>query len=126
MAVIVPTTKTVDQVDGSVQQVVWGPLALNDTGTPISAIAFADRTIQVDGTFGAAGSITLQGSNDDAAPSNWYPLTKPAGTAITLTAAGIAAAVELTKWVRPAVTAGDGTTALNARLIMRRANPLRQ
>lgn len=125
MAVIVPTVKDADRNDGAIKSVVWGPMANGDTGTPVSLVSMADKSLQIDGTFGAGGSITLQGSNDETTPTNWYALTKPGATAATLTAAGIVAIVENTRWVRPAVTAGDGTTALNARLVARRANPMR-
>lgn len=122
MATIAPVATIIAQ-DGSAYNISWPLLTTTNTdGAPISAVEFADRAVQVSGTFGAGGSITLQGSNDG---TNWYPLTRPAGTAITLTAAGIAAVTELTQWVRPLVTAGDGTTSLTATLVARRANPLR-
>jgi hypothetical protein len=59
------------------------------------------------GTFGAGGSVRLEGSNDGA---NWFALSSTA-----LTAAGIFAALgaaEHPKFIRPSVTAGDGTTAI--------------
>jgi hypothetical protein len=61
----------------------------------------------VTGTFGAGGSVVMQGSNDG---TNWFALS-----AAALTAAGSFAPLGLTehpKFIRPAVTAGDGTTAL--------------
>lgn len=61
----------------------------------------------VTGTFGTGGSIRLEGSNDG---TNWFALSSTA-----LTAAGIFAALGATehpKFIRPNVTAGDGTTAL--------------
>lgn len=62
---------------------------------------------QVTGTFGAAGSVQIEGSNDGA---TWVKLSPAA-----LTSAGLFAALGVTerpKFVRPNVTAGDGTTAL--------------
>ena len=59
------------------------------------------------GTFGAGGSIRLDGSNDG---TNWFALSPTA-----LTAAGIFAAMgaaEHPRFIRPNVTAGDGTTAI--------------
>jgi hypothetical protein len=59
------------------------------------------------GTFGAGGSIRLEGSNDG---TNWFALSPTA-----LTAAGIFAALgaaEHPRFIRPNVTAGDGTTAI--------------
>lgn len=122
MAVIVPTT-TIIAGDGSVYSVSWAALTTtNTTGTEISAVEYADRSVQVLGTFGVGGSITIQGSNDGA---NWVALTDPQGNAITKTAASIEAITELTRYIRPIVTAGDGTTSLTAVVVARRANPLR-
>ncbi|MHB8816143.1 MAG: hypothetical protein ACYDAE_23165 [Steroidobacteraceae bacterium] len=59
------------------------------------------------GTWGAAGSVQLEGSNDG---TNWFKLSPAA-----LTAAGSFAALgvtEVPKYIRPNVTAGDGTTAI--------------
>lgn len=61
----------------------------------------------VTGTFGVAGSVRLEGSNDGV---NWFALSPTA-----LVAAGSFAplgAAEHPKFIRPNVTAGDGTTAL--------------
>lgn len=61
----------------------------------------------VSGTFGVGGSISLQGSVDGV---NWFNLSPPA-----LTAAGMFAALgaaEHPRYIRPNVTAGDGTTSL--------------
>lgn len=68
---------------------------------------YVTASFVVTGTFGAAGSIRLEGSNDG---TNWFALSPAA-----LTAAGIFAALgpaEHPKFIRPNVTAGDGTTAL--------------
>lgn len=59
------------------------------------------------GTFGAGGSVRLEGSEDG---TNWFALSPTA-----LTAAGLFAplgALEHPKYIRPSVTAGDGTTAI--------------
>jgi hypothetical protein len=69
------------------------------------------------GTFGTGGSISLKGSNDG---TNYFVLTDQGATAITKTAAGISAVAEKPLFVRPEVTAGDGTTALACRVVMRK------
>lgn len=59
------------------------------------------------GTFGAGGSVQIEGSNDG---TNWVKLTPAA-----LTAAGLFAALGVTehpKFLRCNVTAGDGSTAI--------------
>jgi len=78
---------------------------------------WADYSVQFEGTFGTGGSITFEGSNDG---TNYRALTDPQGNAITKTAAAIEQIEEAVRWVRPAVTAGDGTTALVATMFMRR------
>lgn len=88
-----------------------------DDGAPFEGVDFADRTVQFDGTFGVGGSITLEGSNDG---TNWFTLTDPQGNAITKTAAGLEVIEEGPRYIRPRVTAGDGTTSLNCRLWARR------
>lgn len=68
---------------------------------------YATAFFTVTGTFGAAGSIQLEGSNDNA---NWFKLSPAA-----LTANGSFAPLgvtEVPKYIRPNCTAGDGTTAL--------------
>ena len=100
--------------DAGIIIATWAAMANGDTGVPIQFDAFADRSFQVTGTFGAAGSATLEGSNDNV---NWFALRNPQGTVIAQTAAGLVQVLELTLWVRPHVTAGDGTTALIAAMV---------
>lgn len=97
--------------------ITW-TLANGDTGEPLEGVDFADRTVQISGTFGAAGSCTIEGSNDGAA---WFALTDPQGNAITKTAAGLEVIEEGPRYLRPNVTAGDGTTNLTITLWARRA-----
>lgn len=92
-----------------VSTTTWTPLANGDTGTPESPGRLSDRSIQIKGTFGAGGSVTIQGSNDNV---TWATLRDPAGLALTFTSADIKEILENTNFIRPNVTAGDGTTAL--------------
>lgn len=93
--------------------VVWSGLLNGDYGSPFSGYDWADASVAFTGTFGTGGSITLQGSNDGV---NWFPLTDPQGNAITKTAAALEQISERTRFIRPIVTAGDGTTNLAATL----------
>lgn len=97
--------------------VEWTGLLNGDDGTPFEGVDFADRTVQIGGTFGTGGSITLQGSNNG---SQWDALTDPQGNAITKTAAGLEVVAENPRYVRPIVTAGDGSTSLSVRIWARR------
>jgi hypothetical protein len=103
---------------GRVQLITWSGLLNTDTGAQVDWTEYSDRCVQVTGTFGASGSCTMQGSNDG---TNWAPLTDPQGNALTFTSQKIEQALELPRYVRPNVTAGDGTTNLVATLCMRRS-----
>jgi hypothetical protein len=52
-----------------------------DTGIAIDMTDYADRSVQVEGTFGSA-TITIEGSNDG---TNWETLRDPQGVALTFT-----------------------------------------
>ena len=97
----------------------WSPLANGDTGSPVELPAYADQTVTIEGTFSVGGSCTLKGSNDG---TNYYALTDPQGNAITMTSARIEAVTETPRFVKPHVTAGDGSTAIQVRLIARRVS----
>lgn len=101
--------------NGSALVVLWEALANGDTGAPIDYTAFPDRSVQIVGTFGVGGSVTIEGSNDG---TNFVALTDPQGNAITKTAAGLEAIAELPRYIRPNVTAGDGTTDLDVYLLL--------
>lgn len=95
----------------------WSGLVNGDDGDPLEMPGSADRSIQFTGTFGVGGTIVLEGSNDG---TNYVTLTDPQGNAISKTAAGIEAVLELTRYVRPRVTGGDGTTSLVATMLVKR------
>lgn len=111
MAVVAPTVDTL--VKGAAHLFTWTPLANGDTGAAVSSPLLGRMTVQVTGTFGAGGTVVLQGSNDG---TNWETLNDKAPAAISLTAAGLVAVLETPVFIRPSVTAGDGTTALTVRL----------
>lgn len=93
----------------------WEGLDSDDSGAPLQMPAFSDRSIQFTGTFGAGGTVSLEGSNDG---TNYEILQDIEGAAITLTSAGIRSVLELTRYIRPHVTAGDGTTDIDAHLLL--------
>jgi hypothetical protein len=98
----------------------WTGLDLDDSGIPIECVDYPDRTVTITGTFGVGGSLTMQGTNDDLPSSNWLPLTDPQGGAITKTSAAIELISEAPRFIRPLVTAGDGTTSLTVKILCRR------
>lgn len=95
----------------------WSGLLNGDTGEPLEATEFADRAVQVSGTFGAGGSCALEGSNDNV---TWNALNDPQGTPIAFTASKIEQVLETPRYIRPNVTAGDGTTSLTMTAFGRR------
>lgn len=88
-----------------------------DQGGPIQLPAWADCSFQVDGTFGSGGSAALEGSNDGV---TYGTLNDPFGVALNFTAASPRQATEHCQFVRPRVTAGDGSTALTMLALFRR------
>lgn len=88
----------------------------NADGEPAEKAGYAIRSVQVTGTFGVGGTISLQGSNDG---TNYVALNDSQGDAITLTAAGLVDIQELTRYIRPFVSAGDGTTDLDVYVFMK-------
>lgn len=98
----------------------WLDIPNGNQGDSLGFATYQDRSVQVVGTFGAGGSVSIKGSNDGG--TTWAILTDPLGNALTFTAAGLKQIVELTDLIRPEVTAGDGTTAIDVWLLARGAN----
>lgn len=94
----------------------WIGLAKGDTGQPFENTGWADRTIQITGTFDSA-VCTWEGSNDGV---TYLTLTDAAGAPISRTADAIVLVMEGTRYMRPAVAGSGGTTALNVYLCARR------
>jgi hypothetical protein len=99
----------------------WGPLQQGDTAVPITEVSnvsgFADRSVQVEGTFGSGGQVAFAGSNDGV---NFEVLNDPSGTPLLFTAARIRAVLEATRQIMPILSGGDGTTALTVSLFARK------
>lgn len=96
---------------GGVIAITWAGLtfASTDSGDPISLSEFSDKTFQVFGTLGAGGALLIEGSNDG---TNWVPLSNRQGTSMSFTTLAMNTSQDRPVWVRPRVTAGDGTTSL--------------
>src|SRR4051812_47544385 len=109
--------------DTHLMRIKWLGLAANaDVGQALGVdfSAYQDRSVQVVGTFGTGGAITMQGSNDGG--TTWSILTDPLGNNLVFSAAGMKQITELPEQIRPAVTAGTGTSALDIHLFMRGRN----
>ena len=79
-------------------------LADGDVGDPIDVVEFADRSVQVAGTFGGA-AVVIEGSNN---ASNYNTLTDPQGNDLSISAAKIEMVTEITRGLRPRVVGGTG------------------
>lgn len=119
MATIAYTVARVETFMDDAHVVTWANMTQTgtDVGQALEMPGSADRSIQFSGTFGAGGTIVLEGSNNGV---NYETLTDPSSTAISKTAASIEAVLELTRFVRPRVTGGDGTTSISAALLVKR------
>lgn len=114
--------KTMD--NKGVNLATWGPLANGDSGLPVALDNLSDRSIQIFGTFGAGGTIIWEGSNDDdgtGTVGHFVTLNDPFNVALSFTAAALKGIIEGVRYMRPRVTAGDGTTALTVYLFARGA-----
>lgn len=88
----------------------WTALANGDDGAAFEWVnGDGQLFVTASGTFGAGGSITIQGSANGTA---WSALVLVGGGAATFTAAGGGAVLGLPRFIRPLVTAGSGATAL--------------
>ena len=106
MANIIPVVNRTIQGANSIVSASWGPMSTGDTGIQVALTDFADRAIQISGTFGGA-TVTIQGSNDG---TNWNTMRDPASVAMTFTAADIKQMLEMALYVRPIVTGGAGVS----------------
>lgn len=111
-------TPTLYLDNGDYRIVTWAAMANGDVGLPVELVGFSDRSVQIIGTFGTGGNAKIEGSNDG---TNYVVLSDPQGTALDATTARIKAVSELTRYFRPRISAGDGTTALTVVACLRRS-----
>lgn len=113
MATITPVKES---VEGGSFVATWTGVAPGDTCEPVQFGGAPDRSVQVVGTFGGA-TINIHGSNDG---TNYTSLTDPQGNDIAITAAKIEAISELTRYFKPVISGGAGSS-INVILFMRKA-----
>lgn len=126
--------------DFTVTTYKYSGLDNGDDGYPIKT-AQADRiNIQISGTFGTGGTLVIEGSNSsqhdsvpttDASFKTLQFVNTSSGDPIDIscTAAGtndIGDVLQKPVWLRPHVTAGDGSTDLTAVITVYRQNDKRQ
>lgn len=99
----------------------WETVGQSDTPLPVKL----DRTpyslmVQATGTFSGSAAIAVHGSVDG---TNYVALDDRQGTAISLTAAGIASIGEAPLWIKPVVSSGDGSTDVDVSILVRFDGP---
>lgn len=92
----------------------WTPLtSANNVGDQQETAGLSQASVQFSGIWGSATAV-LQGSNDG---TTWFTLHDPAGNSISVTADALKAISELTRYVRPSTSGGDGTQSLTCILV---------
>ncbi len=100
----------------SVYIIQWPALANGEVGNSLPLAQYPDRSVQVSGTFGSGGVVTIEGSNDGV---NFSTLTDPQGNPLSFSSSKIEAVTEMVAYIRPSVLSGDGTTSLNVTMACR-------
>ena len=131
-------TPTIRYVGERTSEIVWTGLLNGDEGAGVRQLYSDLRLVQVQGTFGAGGNARIQGSlvgvvGTDTAPAtgvasaDWHFIHDMQGNNLDFD--GAAANLRIEKidegpcWIRPVITAGDGTTSLTVRLVTRDWGP---
>jgi hypothetical protein len=113
MATVNPIRAQTQNTKAFVQQ--WEGMLLGDEGDPLGNSQYTDRSVQVVGTFGGA-TLRIEGSNNGA---DWAVLTDPQGNDLNITSAKLELVSEATKYIRPRVISGDGTTNISVYLLVK-------
>lgn len=103
------TAVTTETGNGRTHHSIWETMGNADTGTAISLPGAVDRCVHMTGTVGGA-TVTVQGSNDLLAPTNWATLHDASSTALALTAVGVIEQIlENPLHIRVITSGGTGT-----------------
>ena len=97
-----------------------GLTTTNADGNPIgyASNGMGGVTVQVAGTIGAGFNMVVEGSNDG---TTYYTLNDQANAAIAFTALGLKTVRDQPAFIRPRVTAGDGTTNVTVTMALQKA-----
>ena len=101
--------------NGNVLLATWVISNTVPTGDEVEWTPFADRCVQMAGTFNGA-TITVEGSNDG---SNWHALSDPQGNPLAFTTGKIEQVLEITRYMRPKMTSGSGANVTVSVLLRR-------
>lgn len=100
-----------------VKLIKWPGLAQGDTGAPYKRPHQNDRSVHVKGTFGAAGAVVIEGSNE-LSPASYATLNDPQGNILSISAEKIEAVLENVLNIRPRISGGDVTTSIDVYMLL--------
>ena len=104
-------------LDGDYALVTWTLTTADPTGVAVGYPDYADRTVEVHGTFGGA-TVEVQGSLDGG--TTWVVLTDPQGNAISKVAAFLESVSEAVPKIRVVLTVVGVGASLTATLYVRK------
>ena len=110
---MVPTGQEVE----GVTLLKWTGLQATDTGAPFMFAYQNDRTVRVFGTFGAGGTVLIEGSLETT-PTSYDTLDDPNGNALSFSASRTESIQQNVTSIRPRVSAGDANTLLDVYLLL--------
>jgi len=96
----------------------WADLQSGDTGAPLELPAYADRSVEIGGDFGLGGTVAIEGSLGGTV---YHALRDPGLDPRSKTSGGLWSILEAVRWIRPHVTAGNGTTSITCWILLRKA-----
>jgi hypothetical protein len=102
-------TPKIETMGSTAVRVTWADMKLGDTGEPTTYSRYRDRSVQVIGTLGVGGGVTIKGSNDHI---HFTPLTDPRGNNLTITSERLEQIEDCSFSLQPEVTGGDVSTSV--------------
>jgi hypothetical protein len=117
--------QTEDEDYARVRIIEWTGLLNGDDGEWIRVPFWADKCVHAYGTYGAGGNVKMEGTALLTSPSGNQvdSLADQGGAIINMTdveGGRIATILDNTVRIRPRVSAGDGTTSITVRLVVKR------
>ncbi len=107
-------------VSGRVHRFIWTGLLNGDDGELVSIPGAADMTCQViQVAAGVGDTIIFEGSCEESVPSNFFQVRDGGDNVISFTGSDGEFLANMVAFIRPRVTAGDGTTNFTAILLAR-------
>ena len=114
---------TQDRLGNGSIRVSWVNLVNGDIGVAFSlGTEYPIKTVEILGTFGAGGAVTVEGANTQLSESTTFQTlsSDPSGAPFVANGSTLQNILENTIQIRPNITSGDGTTLLTVRMTLAR------